>query len=379
MTSANATTTNTTGAARGFSLVEILIAILVLALGLLGLGAVFPVVISQQRDAVDTTQGTIVVQTVEGLLTSGEFANWQAVLETEKFSRQKNRKLPTYLWDVGVFNGGARWGGALPPYSSQGSGSSIQYSATTGVLQLAGSPVPASARVWPAPFGATQPRYVWDLVARRAPVTAINIATATEKDHGQLEVAVFVRRIDPRIKVPTGKTLSDVLTGAGGIKPDQFRLPVSSRPDETNANKVGEPTLDGNGELYGVPILMTVEVREGSGSDRWAGRDRMRFVLGDQMTGVTTQTQRDMAARVGQQLVDNTGVVRTVLERIITRNPDEVVVRVSPPFTSGEFTKDSDNDRDLAPRAARVRQVAFVPNIPVAVRVFRIRSQSNEP
>ncbi len=47
-------------ASRAFSLVEILIAILILGLGLLGLGAVFPAVIAQQRGAVEKTQGAAV-------------------------------------------------------------------------------------------------------------------------------------------------------------------------------------------------------------------------------------------------------------------------------------------------------------------------------
>jgi Tfp pilus assembly protein PilV len=48
-----------TRALAAFSLIEVLISVLVLALGLLGLGAMFPVIIRQQRQATDATLGTM--------------------------------------------------------------------------------------------------------------------------------------------------------------------------------------------------------------------------------------------------------------------------------------------------------------------------------
>jgi len=55
---------------RAFTLVEVLMAAVVLAIGLIGLAAVFPVVITQQREAVDKSQAITAAASADALLST---------------------------------------------------------------------------------------------------------------------------------------------------------------------------------------------------------------------------------------------------------------------------------------------------------------------
>lgn len=76
----------------GFTLVEVLIGVLVLALGLLGLGAVLPVVVREQRNASDAVLGAAVAAAAE-----------RALLGREGF--RPDSPSPT-AWDVLLWQGG---------------------------------------------------------------------------------------------------------------------------------------------------------------------------------------------------------------------------------------------------------------------------------
>ena len=70
---------------RAFTLIEVLIAILVLAIGLLGLGAVFPAVIAEQRNAFAVIEGENTASSAEAMLSNREFLDF--ALLSQDFNR----------------------------------------------------------------------------------------------------------------------------------------------------------------------------------------------------------------------------------------------------------------------------------------------------
>ena len=97
-------------AAAGFTLIEVLISIIILALGLLGIGVVFPVVIRQQRISTDEVRGVVEARSAaDAMLKRFELQN-QDVWQRWRNYRQANPGLNEYR------NG--EWG--IPAYDDDG-------------------------------------------------------------------------------------------------------------------------------------------------------------------------------------------------------------------------------------------------------------------
>lgn len=351
----------------GFSLIEVLIAVLVLALGLLGLAAVFPVVIAQQRDAVDRTRGAIVAETVQNLLEDAEnLVSFEGMRRDYLFSMQNgnasdvcrtgmdlNPEYMTFLWEPTwqwKNSGSGHW--AQQPqvnYERYGDlfvGYGRTYSLECLDLESRAEQqyiVPVTGRLFPQPYSGEEPQYVWDIVPRRARLGGNKTG---------LEIAVFIRRIDQRIAVPRGFTLSDVLT-RNRLPATQQRLPLgvdsSGRPTGTGAPANGSGT-------YSLPQVMPVFVRSS---------EPTMLVLSSTASAEERQWWSAHVAVPGQTVVDNLGHVLNVV-RVPELTGSELKVEVDRRYPDSQTDYVSGAD----PRGVKVEQIVYTPQKPVRVFTY---------
>lgn len=364
----------------GFSLIEVLIAVLVLAIGLLGLGAVFPAIISEQRNAFEVVEGENVAAAAAALITSGELVSFSYIEDSfNKASDGANQRYQ-YVWVVppnGVSFYG--WSTQIPGYldfTEPGLQPGLwSFEAINPVLTGQDrylAQIPVSARLYPQPYSGKDPKYVWDLALRREP------------SGNRVQAAVFVRRVDARLRVPKGHSLSDVLSGGGGIPFEDTRIPVGIFFDGGNNPRNGALVADeGPNDSVVYAQIQTLEVAVHKEHLNWL------VFLNGRSAGIDTSV--GFATKVGQKLLDNTGVVRTVvgIPRLDSSDPlfgdvtgPNRAVIVDPPFTmqnaGGRDTASilpsvNATSADLDPKLASwVRQVIFTPRTPVAIRVVTL-------
>jgi prepilin-type N-terminal cleavage/methylation domain-containing protein len=323
-------------AARGFTLVEVLIGVLVMALGLLGLGAIIPVIVREQRIASDATLGVTAASDARALFDARPDFNpqntgagtvpvtaWNLWLDDQRWSP---------LSGPGAFEF-EPWGPELLPDGT------LEFAiASTGGSPAFRARLTVADRLWPV--GSRKPAFVWDMVARRLPGEAAATPWPSPEMQ-QLQVAVFVRRLDQNIRVPAGSTLFDVVTANAGIN---SRFPVAVDPSS------GLPTNNGLG-AYAQPIVTRASIGFIS-----PGNVRDRLVISG------TQNEIDLASATGQKLVDNLGNVYTV--RGVPETPSQAgEVVIEPPVPPSV---------DPANAGNVLTQVVFTPQVPAAVRVFTV-------
>jgi prepilin-type N-terminal cleavage/methylation domain-containing protein len=359
---------------RAFSLIEVLIAILVLGLGLLGLGAVFPAVITEQRRSFDSISGESVARQVEDLLRADnelvdlaplrgpEFGGIQGAVEdgAARPSPINAGASFDFLWVMDRFvriDGGANtpWDGAVPGAAGMGDLFDGTWRADSGDNEDA-QILPISARLHPLPTSGSDPKFVWDVIARRHP-------------SGPTQFAVFVRRIDDRIAAPAGQTLGQAFLDPAA---NQRPLPLAI---DINTGRLQTPVPGATNQAYPAPQSL----------DAYADDRQPTWLILRSEGNSTTDTSIGFVRRVGQQFVDNTGVVRTVIGLPQPRSSEPLAglasqaVIVSPAFTPTESSngavvqaRPGQAREQVRRRASWVRQIVFTPQPPVAVRVFTL-------
>lgn len=359
---------------RGFSLVEILIAILILALGLLGLGAVIPVIVKQQRNATDATLGLAAAKQAESYLksrpefdpTSADPANaWNNWLNDTAWSPARSTG---YLWEP--------WRSNIPEMS--------EVAPTAGDMLFVGA-APANTviikledRLWPntstqpidiLPGGADpyRPMFVWDIVGRRIEVDPASVLGNPQaaRNPEQLQIAIFVRRIDPNIPVPriadtANPGAAQSLTLLDVLVPNRRSHPPVNACVPVAVEDANNPTPTYRGSSNSGLYYGNIQALDATFDP--AARDRIEFLTG-------SATQIDLASRPGQKLVDNLGNIYTVREayddgtgtNIVTIDPPV------PPSVTDVPPNDPNTQMDHS-----MRQVIFTPQIPGAVRIFTV-------
>jgi len=414
-----------------FTLLETLLAVLVLGLGLLGLMAVFPTIAAQQRDASETIRAGSVAATIDGQVgpTDGIL---RGLIEQSGvtfddslnvsfgfgagggfgyYDDPANERPFSFLWEVDWAwnyideNGNTQAAGgssALEEYRGDGGlrfstrdRNDLRTTQADASDSTQGPDIPVTARLIPPPIpaaggGAPQPRFVWDLVPRR-------------DANGEIQVAIFVRRVSPGIRVPGGRTLAEVLTGVARdgtrLDRDEWRLPLGYDFDEHRVLPGGAPADSNDGTIgYAVPMGAAARVldvgerfRDGGNPEDNVTQDTLgryievgvvgaRTLVGPSSTNDTRAPDGpddlDFLARPGQLFVDNLGVVRRVEEvfRDAGNNGALIGLEISPPYNAGAIStaglgNNPNSNNGPRPFISELRQVVFTPQVPVSITV----------
>lgn len=348
------------GAARGFSLIEVLFAVLILGIALLGLGAFFPSVIKQQRTASDATFGVLAAQSARAQV-FGYSAFSEPLSPTDNRTVLKAWAQKPLNSPFPIARGNANDGAwtVVPVNTNTGAMLVDPISPSLGSFAIA-----MADRLYPGDGSlAKEPQYIWDMAVRRTvPVPATRSEIPPGSD--DVQIAVFVRRLDQRIRVPRDKSMFQVLNPESTT--DIRRWPLSVSKTTGLSNQDGRT----DNSTYSTPIVVRVQFGSSSQGGTTAAttvRDRLRIGKYVSASSPAIESIEDknvftICSQAGQKLVDNLGNVYTVL------GPD----------TRTELQSDPTKDVRITPAVApgvnknQLFEVVLTPQIPAEVLVFSV-------
>jgi prepilin-type N-terminal cleavage/methylation domain-containing protein len=312
---------------RAFSLIEVLIGVLVLALALLGLGALFPVIVREQRLAREAIMGVSAQRSAEAVLaglTGSPSANaWN------NFSRSLSSEDPK--WDETMNPGDT----ARALYPMQ-----LPANYPEGTITIGGT---GGQKFRPidrcVPAGAETPQFIWDMAACMIdpPVVPLADGTFVRDPYRAFRVAIFVRRIDPNIKTPGNISIRRAIIG--GYRPVGILN--------------GESTLNGTG-VFSPPLYADVLNVAQNASTGAYDLIRLSAAQGSAGAGFIEFTKQ-----IGQKFVDSLGTVYTLVQF----KTDTQQWQVTPALDAPARALQRQNDL----------QVVFTPQIPASVTVRVVR------
>lgn len=374
------TTLNNPHRAGGFSLIEVLMAVLILSLGLLGLGAIMPAVVKQQRTGTDQTFGTLAGRSVAALVKGNALYNGrnstanttnfnlQAYNRWEAWARCTSSAGYTYdipedgTWRVLEVEGDAN-GLGRAVIGPIGSGISANDDA---FINLQDRLVPSVSAITNNSGGTIpEPQFVVDMAVRRVtPIdNAQRLGGALKYEvagNFTVQVAFITRRIDQRIRPVGNMSIMQAVTD-NTLAPNQRRWPVS---EDSDGNPTGGGEFQGTGSpRYSLPYAVNVTFAPGT-PDRLIVESAQDSALPGNPTTRTTQVAFQQLSQPGQIIVDNLGNIYTV-QGADERIPNSLAVRISPPV-SGSVPASSSSD----PR--RLHQVLVCAQPPAAVNIITV-------
>ncbi len=231
--------------------------------------------------------------------------------------------------------------------------------------------IPLSERLYPPDSaGVHEPQFVWDLAVRRAVDVKqihwnVGIVPAPAR---KVQVAVFMRRLDPRLAIPrTATAYTLFIPPTGQISGPPPFWPVS-------VDNTGRPTLNGavSGPInadhyhgYSSPIALGVNfaIYNVGGDQR---RDRLTVDV-NSVAGSRGPLYFTMISQPGQQIVDNLGNIYTVIGPDKSLLAPPFSLTISPPVPTGLVETPP---QPVPAQGPTISQVVFTPQVPVAVYVY---------